>query len=131
MIERIALKIAAADATTPSGDTGRGVMGELLQLRWVPTVVETGASLSLVQVNRNSGDTAGSSPILTIEDLGSSNRQWCPRQPQHGVDGNPDPSDTGAAFGVPWVFGGDRLRVKVVPAGVGVIAGTLYAWIKK
>ena len=62
--------------------------------------------------------------------------QCCPRavhllgraQRQHGADCNTDPADTGAAFGVPIVFEGDRLAVKVIPGGPAV-AGTLHVWL--
>ena len=53
-------------------------------------------------------------------------RQW--RSPTHNTAGLP--VDTGDDFSEPVVLAGDRLRVRIVPAG-GTVSGRLYIWTRE
>lgn len=75
-----------------------------------------------------SDDTGSGWLVFDDNDCLGSDFLKAPRQRQHGSDGNADPADTGAAFGAPLVFEGDRLAVKVIPGGAAV-AGTLHVWL--
>jgi len=103
---------------------GPNFSGSVEQYRWVSTGGDTGGTLELSLQPRqaDTGDgfvfaSHGLAPQLTK----------APRQPQHGSDGAADPADTGAAFGVPVVAAGDRLRaVKTGATGTG----RLYIWTR-
>lgn len=105
-------------------DTGPCFFGEVCQYRWVNTGGDTGGSLEMVLMPRPSDTGEG---FLIASHTLVPNFTKAPRQPQHGVDGAPDPADTGAAFGVPVVAAGDRIRVKKTGAA-GV--GRLYVWTR-
>lgn len=117
----------AADTGT-QGDTGPVLHGELSHFHWNPTVADTGGDLTMAVLPK-AGDTGDGWNIYSKTDILGANFTAAPRQPQHGVDGAADPADTGAAFGVPIIFAGDRLRIKLVPAG-GSPAGRLYVYLK-
>lgn len=106
---------------------GSPFSGEVLQYRYV----------------RQSGDTGGNIEIALDIDQSDTGMGWliashglqpqlvkALRQPQHGADGAPDPADTGAAFGVPIVSNGDRLRVRRTATAVGAMVGRLYVWTR-
>lgn len=114
--------------SSPSGDTGPSMNGELMQIRWNPIVADTGADIRVDLLPRQ-GDTGDGWTLYSQADCLGSNFVKGLRQPQHGSDGAPDPSDTGAAFGVPIVAAGDRVRVKITPGGAAC-AGRLYLWWK-
>ena len=114
--------------TGTQGDTGPSFFGEIAQMRWNPTTGDTGGDL-LVALLPKQGDTGDGWEFYNDNDVLGTNFVRAPRQPQHGSDGAADPADTGAAFGVPIVGAGDRLRVKVIPGGAAVV-GRLYIWIK-
>lgn len=106
------------------GDTGPPVFGELAQIRWNPTTVDTGADLQVALLPR-SGDTGDGYLCYDDNDCLGVNLQRVPVQPNHHADG----FDTGAAQETPVVFAGDRPRVKVIPGGAAV-AGRLYLYFK-
>lgn len=108
------------------GDTGPHFSGVIQQIRWNPTTADTGADLAIALLPRQN-DTGDGWLIYNDNDSLGVDFVRGLRQPQHGSDGAPDPADTGAAFGVPIVAAGDRLRVKVTPGGTAV-AGRLYVW---
>ena len=112
--------------TGTQGDTGVPFYGAVLQMRWNPTTVDTGADLQ-VGMKPRTGDTGDGWLFYDDNDVLGTDFVRAPRQPQHGSDGAVDPADTGAAFGVPVYGAGDRLRVKVIPGGAAC-AGTLYIW---
>lgn len=108
------------------GDTGPGFFGAIQQMRWNPDSMDTGADL-VVMVLPKEGDTGDGWVVYNDNDCLGTNFVKALRQPQHGSDGAADPADTGAAFGVPIVGAGDRIRVKVIPGGAGG-TGRLYIW---
>jgi hypothetical protein len=119
---------AAHDSTT---DTGPSVWGELVQVRWVPSTGDTGGDLQLIHLPvAPESDTGENQIFFNDNDCLGAGFTRAPRQPQHGSDGAADPADTGAAFGVPVYFGGDRLRVKVTNGATELLVGKLYAWFK-
>ena len=105
--------------------TGPNFNGSVEQYRWVSTGGDTGGSLA-IGLYPLSGDT-GDGFVFASHSL-TPQFTKAPRQPQHGSDGAADPADTGAAFGVPIVAAGDRLRaVKTGATGTG----RLYVWTKQ
>lgn len=150
MYTRQRLKIRQASSSAASGDTGPAFFGELLQMRWLPTVGDSGAGLlvSLIDAPRPPAPKRG--PSGTPDDTGTGsigvpNTGWlfynredglgaasytrAPRLPVSDLDG----FDTGAATvhrSVPIVSAGQCLRVKSVPAGNGAVAGDILFWIK-
>lgn len=103
---------------------GPNFSGQVMQYRWVSVAGDTGGALELSLQPRQSDTGDGfvfASHALTPQFTKA------PRQPQHGSDGAADPADTGAAFGVPVVAAGDRIRaVKTGATGTG----RLYVWSK-
>lgn len=112
-----------AGDTGTQGDTGPMTFGEIAQVRWNPTTADTGADLTITVLPR-AGDTGDGWDILADNDSLGVNFVKVPRQDTHDLAGV---SDTGSA---PIVLGGDRLRVKIVPAG-GSPAGRLYIYIRE
>lgn len=111
------------------GDTGPAFNGTVMQMHWNPSTADTGADLAISLLPR-SGDTGDGWLIYNDNDCLGADFTRAPRQPMHGADGAADPADTGAAFGVPIVAAGDRLRIKVTPGGAAV-AGRLYIWTQE
>jgi hypothetical protein len=122
MIRRQAFNISTDTGT--QGDTGAPMNGTIRALRWSPTTADTGADLYVALINAQ-GDTAGGMQILADSDCLGTAFTKQPTLPQTHVDG----FDTGASLDVPFVAAGERLRVKVTPAGAAV-AGKLYAYIE-
>ena len=125
MISRQVMTIAVTGTGPAKGDTGPAVFGELAQLRWNPSVVDTGNNAILeIAVLPKMGDT-GDGFVVFNKAVGN-NANWfdAPRQPATygGLDNT---TDSGFA---PIVFAGDRPRYKV--RSTSPIAGTLYAWFK-
>lgn len=112
--------------TGTQGDTGPPFHGLVYQMRWQPTTADTGADLQIALLPRKD-DTGDGWLFVNETDVLGTDFVRAPRQPQHGSDGAVDPADTGAAFGVPVVGAGDRLRVKVIPGGAALV-GRLYVW---
>ena len=108
-------------------DTGPPIWGELVQARWEQTgVADTGGDLTIYAQQREADTGNG---VLVVDDndvLGADFvRQW--RSPTHDTAGVA--IDTGGDFPEPVVLAGDRLRVKITPAG-GTVSGNLYIWAK-
>lgn len=123
MMQRILFEVPTnAGDTGTQGDTGPAIFGELAQIRWNPTTADTGADLALTVLPR-AGDTGDGWDILSDNDCLGVNFTRVLRQDTHDPAGV---SDTGSA---PIVMAGDRLRVKIVPAG-GSPAGRLYVYFK-
>ena len=94
----------------------------------LPTTPDTGADLQLSLLPL-SGDTGGGWVFYNQNDCLGVQFTKAPRQPQHGADGAADPSDTGAAFGVPIYGAGDRIRAKAIGGGnAAAVNGLLYIW---
>ena len=107
-----------------SGDTGQDVHGEIRQIRWNPTSVDTGADL-YVAVLPKMGDSGDGFAILNDNDcLGANFTRWLGHPTSH-IEG----TDTGRGTGAPPVAAGDRLRIKVLP-GQGECRGRLYVYVK-
>ena len=107
-------------------DTGPPAFGYVLQTRWEQTgTADTGGDLAIYAQQREADTGDG---VLVVNDndcLGADFfRQY--RMPMHGTDGTQ--LDTGADFSDPVVLAGERLRVRVTPAG-GTVQGRLYVWI--
>lgn len=108
-----------------SGDTGTEVWGEVRQVRWNPTSVDTGGDLYLALLPRM-GDSGDGFAILDDNDcLGANFTRWLGRPTSH-LEGN----DTGRGTGACPVVAGDRLRIKVLP-GQGECRGRLYVYVKE
>lgn len=108
-------------------DTGPPMFGRLLQTRWEQTGTgDTGADLAIYAQQREADTGDG---ILVVNDndcLGVDFfRQY--RMPMHATDGGQ--LDTGADLSDAVVMAGDRLRVRITPAG-GTVSGRLYVWTK-
>lgn len=126
MFQRLLFNINAG--STPQGDTGRVMHGEIVQMHWNPTVPDTGADLKLAVLPKE-GDTGDGWEFGFYNDCMGVNFTKVPCQPIHGLDGAADPADTGSQAGAPVVLAGDRLRIKVIPGGAAC-AGRLYVWLK-
>jgi hypothetical protein len=113
--------------TGTQSDTGPHFFGEIKQYRWVHVSGDTGGSVEITLMPRT-GDT-GDGWVIANHGLLAPQQSKALRQPQHGSDGAADPSDTGAAFGVPIVAAGDRLRVTRIASAAGAIVGRLYVWV--
>lgn len=116
--------------TGTQGDTGPVISGEIAQVRWSPTVVDTGADLLMALLPRT-GDTGDGFVFVNDNDCLGADFVRVPRQPTHDLSGAADVTDTGTpAAPAPIVgAGGDRIRVKVTPGGAAC-AGRLYVWVR-
>lgn len=122
----------AVSGGTAYSNSAQAVSGEIAQLRWVHAA-DTGQVATIqVSVLPDEDDTGLGWDIYSRASANIATQfTAAPRQPMHGVDGNPDPADTGSQFGVPILLHGDRLRVLVVPVDTGVVIdGDLYVWVK-
>lgn len=123
-VSRIAFRINAASSSAASGDSGQ-LYGCIQQMRWIPTVGDTGADLSVtICPIAAGGDTAGAITVIDDNDCMGSAFTRVPLQPASSFEG----ADTGVDMSYPFVGAGDRLRVKTQPAGNAALAGTLYVW---
>lgn len=129
MIQRQLFNLATSVGVA-RGDTGPSMQGAIMQLRWYPDAADTGQDATLqVGIMSIAGDTGPGWLFYNASHNLGAQFTKAPMQPQHGADGAADPSDTGAAFGIPIVAAGDRLRAKIIPADTGVIvAGRLWIW---
>jgi hypothetical protein len=113
------------DTSIPVTDTGPPVWGQVLQARWEQTgTPDTGADLA-VYAQQREADTGNGVVVVADDDcLGADFvRKW--RSPTHNTAGLP--VDTGDDFSEAVVCTGERLRVRVTPAG-GTVTGRLYIW---
>jgi hypothetical protein len=117
------LKFDISGTTAAFTDTGPGVNGAILQMRWYPTVVDTGGDLR-VDLLVDERDTGKSIVVYNDNDCLGAAFTRVPTQPQN----HPDGADTGASSDVPFVAAGERLRVTITPGGTS-IAGQLYVWV--
>ena len=125
-MQRILFNITTDTGT--QGDTGQNVHGALLQFHWNPTTPDTGADLRLDLLPKM-GDTGDGFSIFDDNDCLGVNFTRAPRQPTHDLSGAVDQTDTGTPASLsPYVFAGDRLRVKVTPGGAAVV-GRLYVYL--
>jgi hypothetical protein len=122
-VSRIALRIKAANASVAAGDTGQ-LYGCIQQMRWVPTVGDTGADLNVTLCHTAAGDTANALTILDRTDCMGSAFTRNPVQPLCASDG----FDTGVDAYTVFVGADDRVRAKCQPAGNAAVDGTLYIW---
>ena len=127
VMHRQRLRIAAASAGANSGETGPAFHGAIRQMRWLPTTPDTGADLQLSLLPL-SGDTGDGWTFFSQADCLGVQFTKCPMQPMHGSDGQPDPADTGSAYGVPIFGAGDRIRAKAIAGGNAAITGRLLIW---
>lgn len=121
-MQRLVMNISTDTGT--QGDTGPHLTGELAQVRWAPTVGDTGGDLTLTILPR-AADTGDGFDVFADNDCLGAGFTRVPVQHTHHIDG----LDTGASQEFPYVFCGDRLRAKVTPGGAAV-SGRLYFWIK-
>lgn len=122
-ITRQVFSFNTSDALT---DTGPPVFGQFVQARWeLLGAGDTGGDLAIYAQQRESDTGNG---FLVVDDndcLGVDfQRMW--RNPTHNTAGL---TDTGDDFLEPPVFAGERLRVRVTPAG-GTVNGRLYLWFR-
>lgn len=112
-------------------DTGPPTWGQIMQARWEQTgTPDTGADLAIYAQQREL-DTGDGVPIVNDNDcLGADFiRQY--RSPIHNQSGIAIDADTGDGyFSQPVPLAGDRLRVRVTPAG-GTVSGRLYVWTRE
>jgi hypothetical protein len=107
-----------------SGDTGKPVFGEIRQLRWNPTSVDTGGDLYVALLPKE-GDSGDGFQIFSKNDiLGANFTRLVSQQTVHI-----DNFDTGSTTEMPFVAAGERLRIKVLP-GQGECRGRLYVYVK-
>jgi hypothetical protein len=115
--------VTIAIATDASGDFSENfqAQGKLLQYRYVPGSLLTGADLTVV------GATTGQS-FINHSNAGTSNISRAPRQPTHDTTGA---ASLYAGSGEPVedyiVAGGEQLTFTIAEGGVSK-AGTLYMW---
>lgn len=124
MITRQLFEVNTASAKS---DTGPPTFGQVIQVRWENTgAADTGADLEIYAQQREA-DTGNGVVILNDNDCLGADFVRQPRTPLHNSDGTQ--IDTGADFADPVVCAGERLRVKVTPAG-GTPQGRVYVWVK-
>jgi hypothetical protein len=122
MTDRVIFEFSTS--SSPAGDTGPNVDGAIVQVRWNPTTVDTGADLVLSILPRE-GDTGDGFVILNDNDCLGADFVRAPRQAVH------DSAGAALASGdSPYVLAGDRIRAKVIPGGAAC-AGRLYVWLVK
>lgn len=108
-----------------SGDTGQVIWGEVRQIRWNPTSVDTGGDLYIALLPKM-GDSGDGFAILNDNDcLGANFTRWLGYPTSH-LEG----TDTGRGTGACPVAAGDRLRIKVLP-GQAECRGRLYVYVKE
>ena len=106
--------------------TGAPFNGRVLQTRWAPTTGDTGGDL-MIRLAVETADTGQDVIVCNILDTLGAAFTRVFLQKVHGVDGNPDPADTGAQVGAPIVSAGESLRILIKPGGAAVV-GKLYIW---
>jgi hypothetical protein len=104
------------------GDTGGAIFGEIMQVRVLPTVADTGGDLEIGLYPRMA-DTGSGWLIYNNPDCLGTDLMFAPRQriSVHLADDTGGDTDTGWA---PYVAAGDRLRVKVRAGRVVAAGGT-------
>lgn len=123
-VQRHLFTFATAATVT---DTGPPAFGQVLQARWEQTgTPDTGADLAIYGQQREA-DTGDGFLIVNDNDCLGADMQRQYRTPIHNTDGSQ--VDTGADFCEPVILCGDRLRVRITPAG-GTVSGRLYVWTR-
>lgn len=123
-VSRIRLRINAASNSVPAGDSGV-LYGSIQQMRWVPTLGDTGADLNVTLCPLASGgDTAGGITVYDDNDCLGTAFTRVPVQPAQTADG----FDTGVDGYCLFVGARDRIRAKVSPGGNAAVSGDLYIW---
>lgn len=108
-----------------SGDTGKvPVMGQVVQLRWNPTSVDTGGDLYVALLPKE-GDTGDGYAVFNDNDCLGTNFTRLLGFPSSHIDGH----DTGRGDGVAPYAAGERLRIKILP-GQAECRGRLYVYVK-
>jgi len=87
MLSRQIFKINTDTGTW--GDTGPAFSGAILQMRWNPTVPDTGGDLEIALLPTE-GDTGEGFVWYSDNDCLGADFVKVPRQPQHGSDGAVD-----------------------------------------
>ena len=105
-------------------DTGPHTFGEIVQMRFVPTDVDTGGDLVLTALIDTS-DTGQGWDFFDDNDCLGAQFTRVPLQMTHHSDGR----DTGADQQYPVVLSGERIRAKFV-AGQAECAGKVYIWVR-
>lgn len=107
--------------SSPFSDTGPSFFGAIMQMRWYPTTVDTGADIAL-DLMPDRSDTGQAITFYSKTDCLGAAFTKVPTQPSHHSDG----FDTGASNDVPIVAAGDRIRARVTPGAT--CAGRLIIW---
>ena len=129
MITRIVMDINdGAGGGSAFNDTGPGLVGELVQMRWDPVQADTGADLALEQMLTGAADTGDMYRFYNDNDVLGTSFTKCVRQSTHDVSG--DPYDTGGDFREPIFFAGEKVRARITPGDTGHIEGNLYLWVR-
>lgn len=106
------------------GDTGPPVNGFLHQLRWNPTVVDTGNNATLtISVLPREDDTGDGYVVYSRTSGLNANFTDMPRHPATYSTGADASGDSGYE---PYALAGERIRVKI--GSTSNIAGRLYIW---
>jgi hypothetical protein len=108
-----------------SGDTGKSVFGQVVQLRWNPTSVDTGGDLYVALLPKD-GDTGDGFTIYSKNDCLGTNFTRFLGFPSSHIDG----FDTGRGGAAHPYAAGERLRIKVLP-GQAECRGRLYVYVKE
>lgn len=108
-----------------SGDTGKAVHGQVVQLRWNPTSVDTGGDIYVALLPKE-GDSGDGFTIYSKADCLGANFTRFLGYPSSHIDGH----DTGRGGAAHPYAAGDRLRIKVLP-GQGECRGRLYVYVKE
>jgi hypothetical protein len=113
-------------------DTGPPINGAILQMRWWhPADTGQVASIQLSALPDTADTGIGWLIYSSVAANLGTQFTKTPRQPTHDLAGDMD-GDTGTPTAPsPWVFAGDRLKLKVTPSDTGVVlsGGRLYIWI--
>ena len=127
-MQRLLFNVSTDTGTSAlqSGDTGRPVSGEIRQIRWNPTSVDTGADLYLAVLPKE-GDSGDGFAVFNDNDCLGANFTRFPTQQTHHIDGFDTGSTTEDYF---VVATGERLRLKVLP-GQAECRGRLYVYVKE
>ena len=100
-------------------DTGPSFNGAILQMRWEPGGADTGGDLEVLLVNTDTGEAI---VVMRDNDCLGSQFTRAPRQSTHDTGGAP--SSEALIYSA-----GERLRVKITPAGVAQSSGKLTVYI--
>ena len=127
-VARAHIPVGPTDTGGSWTDTGPPIYGAIRQIFWHPndpgdtgTAFDTGGDLKIDLLVGKGIDTGANLTVLNDNDCLGLAFNKVPTQPQVGSDGAADPSDTGAAFGLPIYAAGEPFRVTVTPGGRRVV----------